>query len=217
MSNVWKRTGSDAMSKNLYALAICFFTGVGIFVSLLIAQFTANFPVNLGSALVVLALGIAGIFLAHGSDKPVLSFAGYMLVAVPYGALLGPIINTQVQADLVKAFFITTVYVGIFGLIGAIIPDSLESWGTWIFAALLVGILGYFVIPIAGFFGLQVETALGVWDWLIVFLFAGIIMFDFNRAMRIPYTVDNAIDVALAVYLDWFNVFIRLLNRNNDD
>ncbi|KXK08595.1 MAG: Inhibitor of apoptosis-promoting Bax1 [Microgenomates bacterium OLB22] len=42
-------------------------------------------------------------------------------------------------------------------------------------------------------------------------MFGAIIIYDLNRAMRIPYTHDNAIDVALGIYLDWVNVFIRLL------
>jgi FtsH-binding integral membrane protein len=29
--------------------------------------------------------------------------------------------------------------------------------------------------------------------------------------MRVPFTADNAIDCALAVYLDFINIFIRLL------
>ncbi|QQG41552.1 MAG: US12 family protein [Candidatus Woesebacteria bacterium] len=209
--SVWKRTGYGTMSKNLYVLSISAFTGFGIFVSMLVAQFTLQMELTWPFALIVLVIGIAGIFVAHGSDVPVVSLLGYMMVAVPYGALLGPLLNLYVPVSIILPFFITTVYVAVFGLVGAVIPDSLESWSTYLLGGLFVGLLGYFIIPIGGLFGLSVAHALTVWDWAIVVLFAAVIMYDFNRALRIPYTLDNSIDVALAIYLDWFNVFIRVL------
>jgi FtsH-binding integral membrane protein len=220
--SVWERKGSDAMSKNLYILTISLMTGLGIFISFLVATFTLHADIGWIGAIVVLVLGIAGVILAYTSDIPLVSFVGYMLIVVPYGALLGPFINTivgpvaktylgiPVNADIATAFLVTTAYVVIFGLIGTVIPDSLEGWSRWLLAGLTVGIVGYLVIPVAGFFGLNVPHALGIWDWAIVILFAFIIMRDLNRAMRTPYTLDNAIDVSIAIYLDWFNVFIRL-------
>lgn len=227
--SLWERSGRNTMSKNLYFLCIGAFTALGIFVSFLTSSFFLHAEMGWGTAILVLILGIAGVILAKTSDRPILSLAGYMLVAIPYGALLGPLVNDvagveaakyfgyPITADITIAFFVTTIYVLIFGLIGALIPDSLESWQGPIIGLLIVGIVGYFVIPIAGFFGVSVSQALGVWDWLIILLFAAIIMYDFNRAVRIPYTLDNAIDVALEVYLDWFNVFIRLLARRKSD
>ncbi len=211
--SVWERMGRSTMSKNLYVLSISAFTGFGILVSMGVAMFTLHMALNWIFALIVLALGIGGIFVAYRSDKPIISLFGYMMVAVPYGALLGPLLNLYVPVSIVEAFFVTTVYVAIFGLVGAIIPDSLESWLGWLLGGLIVGLVGYLVIPIAGFFGLPVAHALGLWDWAIVALFAFIIMYDFNKAMRIPYTLDNSIDVALAIYLDWFNVFVRFLGN----
>lgn len=209
--SVWNRTGYGTMSKNLYVLSISAFTGFGIFISMLVAQFTLNMEMTWPFALIVLGLGIVGVFVTYGSDIPGMSLLGYMMVAVPYGALLGPLLNLYVPVSIILPFFITTVYVAVFGLVGAVIPDSLESWSTYLLGGLFVGLLGYFIIPVGGLFGLSVVHALTVWDWAIVVLFAAIIMYDFNRALRIPYTLDNSIDVALAIYLDWFNVFIRAL------
>ena len=206
------------MSKNLYVLSICGFTGVGILISMLVAQFTLSMQFGWIEFLVVLVLGIAGVIVAYRSDKPLISLLGYMMVAVPYGALLGPFLNLFVPVSIIEAFLVTTIFVAVLGLVGAVIPDSLESWAGWLLGGLIVGILGYFIIPIAGFFGFNIEQALGIWDWAVIALFAFIIIYDFNKAMRIPYTLDNSIDVALAVYLDWFNVFIRYLgNRGKRD
>jgi FtsH-binding integral membrane protein len=78
--------------------------------------------------------------------------------------------------------------------------------------ALLVLLLGYFVVPIAAFIGFNVGGALTILDCFGVIIFSGMVVFDWNRAMRLPRTLDNAVDSALAVYLDWFNIFIRLLS-----
>lgn len=211
--NIWNRRGESTMSKNLYVFSMFGFTTFAIFISFWVAQFTLTAQISLWGFLLVLALGIAGVVIANTSNVPFLSFTGLMLVAIPYGALLGPIINSKVQADVVEAFFVTTLYTGVFGLIGAVIPDNLEHWSRWILSALIIALLGYFIIPIGGFFGVNITHALGLWDWAIVALFGLIIMYDSNRAMRIPQTLDNAIDSALAFYLDWFNVYIRYLNN----
>lgn len=210
--SVFTRTGNSTMSKNLFALTMSGFTALGIIVSMMVAQFTTTWKIDIWGALIVLALGIVGVIVTHKSDVPIISLFGYMLVAVPYGALLGPFLNLYVAVSIAQVFLLTTVYVVVLGVVGAAIPDSLESWGSFLLAALVIGIIGYFAIPIAGFFGLPVAQALTFWDWAIVLLFGAIIIFDFNRAMRIPHTLDNAIDVALAIYLDWFNVFVRLLS-----
>lgn len=210
--SVFTRTGYSTMSKNLFVLTMSGFTAFGIIVSMVVAQFTATWKLDIWGALIVLALGIVGVIVTHKSDTPVISLFGYMLVAVPYGALLGPFLNLYVAVSIAQVFLLTTVYVVVLGVVGAVIPDSLESWGGFLLGALTIGIIGYFAIPIAGFFGFPVAQALTLWDWAIVLLFGAIIIFDFNRAMRIPHTLDNAIDVALAIYLDWFNVFVRLLS-----
>jgi len=42
-------------------------------------------------------------------------------------------------------------------------------------------------------------------DWAESCLFSGFVLFDLNRAMRIPYTMNNAIDAAVEVYMDFIN------------
>lgn len=58
----------------------------------------------------------------------------------------------------------------------------------------------------------QVMTARAWIDYAAAALFAGLIFFDINRAMQLPRTMDNAVDCAVALYLDIFNLFIRLLS-----
>lgn len=146
------------------------------------------------------------------SDNPVASLIGYALIAGPFGALLGSTAAAYTTASLVKVIAITGGVTVITGTIGAVIPESLEHWGGWLFSGLLVLLLGSLFVPIAGFLGLPVRGALTALDWVGVVLFSAYIVYDLNRAMRVERTLDNAIDCAIHVYLDVVNLFIRLLD-----
>jgi FtsH-binding integral membrane protein len=55
------------------------------------------------------------------------------------------------------------------------------------------------------------HRARGWIDWAVAAIFCGYIGYDWGRAMRIPKTVDNAVDSAAAVYMDIVNLFARIL------
>lgn len=209
--SVWKRTGHGTMSKNLFAFMVAAWTALGIAVSAVGAYFTQTWELNLWFLLGVLVVGIAGVIIALMSENPLLSLLGYMMVAVPFGLMLGPIVAMYTVASVVRVFFVTTGMVVVLGVVGAVIPDNLEGWGSWLLGLLTMLLIGYLIVPIAGMFGLPIDHALTWLDWIGVLVFGGYVIYDWNRAMRVPYTMDNAIDCALAVYLDFVNIFIRLL------
>jgi len=210
--SVWERTAaSHALGKRAYVALICFWTLLGIAATGVTAYFCQG--LELGWWLLgVLAAGVIGSFIALRSDNPFVSFVGYMLVAVPFGAMLGPVIAIYSPDTVVKAAAITTGMVALLGAVGIVWPRSLESWHPYLMGGLLILILGLFALPVLGWMGVDVSTAMRVWDWVGVVLFGAMVIFDLNRAMRIERTLDNSIDVAVAVYLDWVNIFIRLLS-----
>lgn len=212
-SSVWEREGgSHSMSKNLFAFLVCFWTAAGVGSSAVAASFTTDWrPGWLVFLLVGLVVPIAGIFIALGSGNPLVSLLGYALVTIPFGLVAGPMVGTYTTASVVKILGVTTAIVVTLGIVGAVYPKSLESWGVWLFGGLLIIFFGQFGIAIAGMLGANVGGALTVWDWVGIVLFCGYVIYDLNRAMRIERTHDNAIDCALAVYLDFANIFVRLL------
>ncbi|MEK9152136.1 MAG: Bax inhibitor-1 family protein, partial [Patescibacteria group bacterium] len=157
------------------------------------------------------AVAIVGIFIALGSDNPVISLFGYGLVVISEGLLLGPVLALYTQASIAKVFLVTSGMVTVLGAAGIIYPKSLASWGGWLFGGLLLLILGLLIVPIAAAFGVNVGGALTVLDWVGIVLFGAYVIYDLNRAMDLERTLDNTVDVALAVYLDFINIFIRLL------
>jgi FtsH-binding integral membrane protein len=189
------------------------FTAFGVALSAIgayVAQ-SQHIQLNLWLFLGVLVCGLIGVGIASLSDNPLVSFIGYIMVAGPFGLLMGPLVAHYTAASILRVFILTTGMVFVLGIVGAVIPDSLESWGIWLFGGLGILLLGYFIVPVAGLFGLPVDHAMTWLDWLGVILFSGYVIYDLNRAMRLPRTVDNAVDSALAVYLDFVNLFIRLL------
>jgi FtsH-binding integral membrane protein len=217
-NEVWERSGTSTMSRQLYLLMVCFWTAVGVVFSAIAASFSQDWPIDdwgswgyLGFAVGVLAVALIGVYVAYRSDSPAVSLFGYALVAGPFGLLLGPFVAMYETSSIVKVFALTAMIVLVLGLIGAIIPDDLSSWGVPLLGALLLLIGGYFIIPILGFFGIPVTGAMTALDWVALIVFGALVLFDLNRAVRIPYTMDNAIDSAVAIYLDFINIFIRIL------
>jgi hypothetical protein len=98
------------------------------------------------------------------------------------------------------------------GIAGALYPRSLESWWSWLFGGLLLLLVGHLLLPLVSYLGVPIGNAMTLWDWAGVALFSGFVLFDLNRAMRIPYTMNNAIDAAVEVYLDFINLLLRLLS-----
>jgi len=215
---VWNRRGlggSMELPKNLYAGLIGLWTTLGIASSAAAASVSMSWQLT-GGQMLLLSLGafvvsLLGIFISMGSDHPIVSFIGYMLVTVPFGFMVGPVVAIYTIASVFKVLAVTSGVTIALGIVGAIYPKSLESWGIFLFGGLLILILAMFFVPLMGFFGLPVEGALTWIDWIAVFLFSGYVIYDMNRAMRLPRTLDNSIDAAVAIYLDFANLFLHLL------
>ena len=211
--SVWEREGAEhGMNKNAFVALVSFWTASGIAASAWAATISLTWQVGWPLLLGVSASSILGVVIALISKNPMISIVGYAMVCLPLGLLLGPVVAMYTVASVVKVFMITTGMVLALGLVGTVIPDSLESWGSYLFGGLLILLLGSFLVPIAGFFGIPVKGAMTMFDWFGVILFGGYVVYDMNRAMRVERTLDNSIDCAVAMYLDFINLFVRLLS-----
>lgn len=212
-SSVWDREGdTHTLSQRTFVVMLTLWTVLGLGASAVAAWYSQSWHIGWPGAIAVLVVAIAGVFIALGSDQPPISLLGYAMVAIPFGLLLGPVVALYTAVSVAKVLGLTTGLVVILGTIGAIWPTSLEHWGIWLLGALVLLILGTVGLSIAAACGVPVGPAMTWLDWLGVALFSGYVVFDLNRAMRVERTHDNAIDCALAVYLDFVNLFIRLLS-----
>jgi len=211
-TSVWERTGESTMSANLYAFWITFWTAVGIATSALAASLALSWEYSLVLFVPAFIASIVGILIAHNNDDPLISIGGYLLLTVSFGAITGPVVAMYTPASVARILFLTTVVVIGLGIAGAILPKSLENWWSWLFGGLLLLLAGQVLLPLTAYLGVPVGNAMTLWDWAGVALFSGFVLFDLNRAMRIPYTMNNAIDAAVEVYLDFINLLLRLLS-----
>ena len=56
----------------------------------------------------------------------------------------------------------------------------------------------------------------GMFDAAFVLIFSGYLGYDWARAQHLPKTVDNAIDCAVALYMDIVILFLNLLRLFSD-
>lgn len=221
---VWDRANdygavSDGISRRLYMLLVCVWTTIGVAFSAATSFISQGWNLKAWNVWLVLLFYIAilgvsllGVYVSNRSDNPVVSAFGYALVAGPFGLMLGPLLATYTTMSVVKVFILTSAVVLVLGIVGVVIPDDLASWGTPLLGGLLLLLGGYFLVPLMGFFGIPIAGAMTVLDWVGLVIFGALVIFDLNRAVRLPHTVDNAIDSAVAIYLDFINIFIRLLS-----
>lgn len=208
-----RQLGLEEMGYRAFLLAISVYTAILICISALGASFSYGWDIEnsrfSGIGIIVLGIiAIAGSVLAHSNDDATASLIGGAVCAGAFGLMLGPVVAMYTTDSVVRAFVLAAGVVLVTGFVGAILPQDLSAWGSPILAALLV-LIGVQLMSIFGF-GPQINMNLV--DGAAIVLFAGIMVYDLNRAVRLDRTHDNAIDVAVSVFVNFLNIFIRILS-----
>ena len=212
--SVWERdTGADEMSLRGYIAAVTNFTLYGIIVALLVGFNTRAWQPGWALFLLVgLGIPIVGILISVASDNWLISLFGYTLVTVGLGAICGPAVAMYKTHVVLSALAATGGVTLTMSLVGILYPRSLESWGSYLFGALLALFFARIAQSFMAAFG--APESLWYMPWLNyagTVLFSLYIIFDWNRAVRLPHTLDNAVDSAVAIFLDIINLFMHLL------
>jgi len=211
-TNARDRGYIDTMSDRAFMFMLGFYVFFGLYLDILVSSMTYRWHSPNFVMMLVLGLGIpfAGITLSRMSSNWMLSSVGYLLVVVPFGILLGPMLAMYNAASVLQAFTVTMVVAGGMWIVGVAIPPVAKNWSAFIVGALLLFIGGNVVSMIMPLFHMQ-PVFMGVLPWIGAILFSALIVYDINKAMQLPKTPDNAVDSAVGVYLDIFNLFIQLL------
>jgi FtsH-binding integral membrane protein len=158
----------------------------------------------------LVALGlIFGIQAAATSKNQTLAVGLFAVFSVVEGLFIAPVVFYYLQQspDAVGNALLGTV--GIFFVAAAVVyltSINLAAWGKYLLGALLVGIvlsvatlifhLGISQLAISGFLGV---------------VFVGLTFFDFWRVKAQRAGDNNALLLALSLYLDFINLFLILL------
>ncbi len=213
--SVYERYGEDTMTRGAFYFIIGSVLTYGFVATYIASTMSANWiPSGWAILLVGLGLPILGILLSASSGNPFLSFVGFNLVVIPFGLILGPVLQLYHIGQpgvVAKAATLTACVTGVMALSGTMFPNFYKSIGGALFGALtalvIVSVASIFIPALAGF---------TVIHYIAATIFALYIGYDMWRASETPATLDNAIDVSVSLYLDILNLFLRILSILGD-
>lgn len=152
-----------------------------------------------------LIFSLGGAYLFNSSDKPAISFLGYNMVVIPFGAIVALSVS-QYDPDIVSRALVNTgLITGVMMLLGTMYPAFFSRISKALFISLLVTVIVELILIFV------FKKHVPIIDWIVVLIFCGYIGYDWGRANQIPKTVDNAIDSAASLYMDIINLFLRIL------
>ncbi len=153
---------------------------------------------------------ISGIALSKTSENPTISFIGFLMVVVPVGVITIPFIGSKNPEVIEKAALFTAILSSIMAFAGAAFSNLFRSIGGILFWALLAAIIAEVVLMLFGY-------NLAIMDWIVAIIFLGFIAYDFANALDDTPSMDAAVDRAVDLYLDIFNLFVRLSSIMSSD
>ncbi|MBR3256250.1 US12 family protein [Candidatus Saccharibacteria bacterium] len=201
------------MSVRAYNAAIGIILLIGFAIDALMTYFLTDIitqipllPLFIGYFVVA----FTGIIISKRSDNAAVSFVGYLLVVVPCGAMIAIVVDS-VSVDVVIHAAITTSALTIVMLIaGTTWPSFFRKLGlvllTCLFVVVIVELVAYLI------FGVSMPS---IWHYLVVMLFCFYVGYDWVKAQNERYTLDNAVDACVELYLDIINIFIRLVGASS--
>lgn len=194
----------------------------GLFISALVAYIFANVPAlatfAVGNLWVPLVIFIAciGIIIYMGKNLTSMKYETASILFIVYSAIMGMTLSTVFLvyklSSIASVFLITGGVFGAFAAFGYLTKKDLSGWGNILF----MGLIGLIIATVVGFFIMNDVYALIV-NCLGVIIFVGLIAYDNQNMKKMARdytgisTGNIAIWCALGLYLDFINLFLRLL------
>ena len=166
-----------------------------IFWGLVIAQF--GLVIALSAAVNKLSAGVAG--------------ALFLLYSALTGATISVVLLAYTGASVASAFAVTAGTFLAMSVYGTVTKRDLTSWSTFLF----MGLIGIVIASVVNIF-----TKSGMVAWVVsaaaVVVFTGLTAYDTQRLRRMAAAGVGVaalpVNGALALYLDFINLFLSLLN-----
>lgn len=198
---------------------------VGLLVTFLTGYFVStneNMIYNIANNMwlfIILEFGLV-IVLSSLSHKMnyLTSIVLFVLYAFVSGLTFSSIFIVYQMSSIISLFLVAALIFGLFALLGYKTRIDLTKIGTICYMILLGGI----IVSIINIF-LGNELIDIVISWIVLIVFFGITAYDIQKIKTIAYQIPDSKKVtiicALDLYLDFINIFLRLLSlfgKNND-
>jgi len=201
----------------------------GLLITAIVAYVVGNDPALIRSllggglsvgAIFILQFGLV-LFMSFGINKMSVATATFcfLLYSFTMGITTSVIYMVYTSESISQIFLITAAMFAGLAFYGAVTKKDLSGFGTFLF----MGLLGGLVATVINFWvhssGLNMIVS-----YLFVFIFAGLTVYDTQRIKSFARMGDTESDVAhkmaimgaLALYLDFINLFLQLLRLMGD-
>lgn len=143
--------------------------------------------------------------------SPTVAGIVYFIYAFLNGVTLSSIFAMYELNSIIIIFIATAAIFGVLAFIGYKTNKDLSNWRTVLFTVLIVGIIASIINLIVG--NPMLDLAI---TWAMLILFFGITIYDMNKLKQLSEEPDLNpeklyIYGALELYLDFINIFLRLL------
>lgn len=135
----------------------------------------------------------------------------YFVYAIINGLTMSVIFYVYELNSIITLFFITAGMFGVLAYVGMKTEKDITNWGTTLFALLTAGLILTLINLI--FKNTMLDIIL---DWAILILFGAITIYDVNKIKRMEENEIMEPDKlyiygAMEIYLDFINIFLRIL------
>ena len=170
--------------------------------------FGISFPVL---AIIEVAVVLLFTFLFR-KLSPVMVTLLYYTYAIINGVTMSIIFYLFDIETIFYAFFATSALFGALAFVGYKTNKDLTKFGTILTTTLFVGI----IVSLINLF-LDLGAVAIALDWVMLFVFAGLVMYDMQKIKTMHEMVDCNpeklyVYCAMDLYLDFINIFIRMLS-----
>lgn len=163
--------------------------------------------------IIIIAELLIVIFLSARIQKmnPLTAKLSFLLYSIVTGLTLSIIFVAFEITSIIYVFIITAFVFLLFALLGYFTKIDLSKYST----LLLMGLIGLIITTIVNIF--LNNTLLDIiLNWVGIIIFVGLIAYDIQKIKRYELIIDDqdkaAILGALDLYLDFINMFLRLLS-----
>ena len=169
------------------------------------------FSTNFYYVIIILELAIV-IFLGVRIQKmnPLTAKLSFILYSIVTGLTLSIIFVAFEITSIIFVFIITAIIFLIFALLGYFTKIDLSKYST----IFMMGLLGLIIATIVNIFLNNAFFDI-ILSWIGIIIFVGLVAYDIQKIKRYEIIIEDqdkaAIISALDLYLDFINIFLRLL------
>jgi len=156
---------------------------------------------------------VFGLSAAVSRLTPTIALAGFLLYAALNGVTLSAIFLIYTAQSLASTFFISAAMFGCMAVFGSVTKRDLTGVGSF----MMMGLIGVIIASVVNIF-LHSEAVYWITSYFGVFIFIGLTAYDAQKIKRIGANATSSEDTgrasvmgALALYLDFINMFLFLL------